>query len=160
LTLLLARTDSVAVAIEHLVAYPMGFGLRLTIRGRQHVDLDLSQLGLPSPARTAHTGEVDPRVLRFGMRFSDGSKVTNLGQFPRSPDAEPPQRVLLGGSGGGGTGGCHLDHWCWPLPPPGGLAFVAEWPHFEIELTEQLIDATLILDAAEGAIELWPDESE
>jgi hypothetical protein len=34
LTLLLVRTDRVAVVVDHVVSYPSGFVLRLSIRGR------------------------------------------------------------------------------------------------------------------------------
>jgi hypothetical protein len=93
------------------------------------------------------------------MRFSDGSKLTNLGQRPRTLDAEPLERVLLAAGGGGSDRMYTQEYWCWPLPPPGDLAFVFEWPHFEVDLREQVIDAAVILDAATTAAELWPDES-
>jgi hypothetical protein len=45
--------------------------------------------------------------------------------------------------------------WVGPLPPPGPLAFVYEWPDYGIELTRHEIDAQPIIDAAARSKPLW-----
>jgi hypothetical protein len=43
-----------------------------------------------------------------------------------------------------------------PIPPPGQLAFVCEWPALQIPLTRATLDAEVIRDAARRAVVLWP----
>lgn len=50
-----------------------------------------------------------------------------------------------------------LGFWVWPLPAPGPLGFVYEWPAEEIQLMRTQIDGGEILTAAPRAEELWPD---
>ena len=52
----------------------------------------------------------------------------------------------------------NAQFWLWPLPPPGPLVFVTEWPIAGIDLTRVEVDADLILEASLEAQELWPDE--
>jgi hypothetical protein len=59
--------------------------------------------------------------------------------------------VLHPRGGGGGGGQWHQDQWVWPLPPPGSLAFVCEWPAVGIEITRTEVDAQAILDASARA---------
>jgi hypothetical protein len=61
----------------------------------------------------------------------------------------------LGGGGGGGRWS-HAN-WVWPLPPPGPLTFVCEWPGLDIPLTRVAMDAERIRDAGGRAELLWPD---
>lgn len=100
-------------------------------------------------------------ILRFGLQFADGSKVTNLGPpmiGPTDRAQKGPMLMHMGGSGGGEV--VEQMYWVWPLPPPGPLAFVCEWPKFGIELTRHEIDADLIRKASTQAIELWPGPHE
>ncbi len=59
--------------------------------------------------------------------------------------------------GGGGERAWDMRFWLWPLPPPGLLAFVAEWPLGGIALTRVEVDADPIVQAAAEAETLWPD---
>ena len=96
--------------------------------------------------------------LRFGVEFADGAKATNL-PGPPGPPGEPAGPLLLQRGGGGGGSRWDQTYWVWPLPPPGPLAFVCEWPAEEISLTRAEIDAELVLGAAAKAEILW-DEPE
>lgn len=58
--------------------------------------------------------------------------------------------------GGGGGGAWDGEYWLWPLPPPGPLAFVCEWPARGIPQTRSEVDASLVCDAAEQAEIIWP----
>jgi hypothetical protein len=61
---------------------------------------------------------------------------------------------------GGGGGGARWDmsFWLWPLPPPGRLAFVVEWPSEGIGETRVETDASLLRDAAARSEELWEEQ--
>lgn len=96
-------------------------------------------------------------MLRFGIEFADGRRVTNVGAPGRGP-GEPEGPVLWGMGGGGGGGRWHQDFWVWPLPPPGPLGFVCEWPAAGIPLTRVDVDAQLVTDAAARAREMFPDQ--
>jgi hypothetical protein len=54
-------------------------------------------------------------------------------------------------------GSWHWEFWAWPLPPPGPLAFVCEWPAHGISLTRHEIDAGVLLHAAETVETLWDE---
>jgi hypothetical protein len=51
-----------------------------------------------------------------------------------------------------------MRYWVWPLPPPGPVEFVCEWPLHGIAESRGALDAQLIVDAAARAIPLWPDD--
>jgi len=84
-TEVLARTDELAICICGLVAFPAGF----------NVDgLALSRLDPPKEpfglfARGRGLLDVPGGAFRFGIAFSDGTKVTDATRFGRSGPAEP-----------------------------------------------------------------------
>ena len=97
-------------------------------------------------------------ILRFGIQYADGSKATSLGPPMIGPQDKRPEGPILQHQGGGGGGTVATQRfWAWPLPPPGPLAFVCEWPKYAISLTRHEIDAGVIREAAKRAIELWPE---
>ena len=75
---------------------------------------------------------------------------------PTDKKQNGPMLQHAGGSSGGPV--AEQTYWAWPLPPPGNLAFVCEWPRYDIPLTRKEIDAGLIREAADRATELWPDD--
>jgi hypothetical protein len=103
------------------------------------------------------SGGIPAELLRFGVQFPDGSKATNTSGFhhERRPPAGP---TMLSGGGGGGGGYWSPSQWVWPLPPPGTLTMVCEWPAVGIPLTRSELDAQLILDAARRAQVIFTDE--
>jgi hypothetical protein len=159
----LVRTERFAIFITRLDAYPEGFGFdvfALAAPGQDEEGLPDPMLFGPGPHRLRHgRGEIPDDVLRIGVQFSDGRKATNTAGFPRgSADFENPPEgpVLHSGGGGGGGGSWHQSEWVWPLPPPGPLAFVCQWPAASIPLTRHEIDAQVILDAAARAQVVFP----
>jgi hypothetical protein len=170
LELVLARTSQVAVCVTRLGAYPSGFDLDLvTMAGEEADELDpLLFEGRRFRHRRRREGveEIPEGMLRFGVEFADGAKATNTAGQPLANLAggtmsvstmssdepqEPAGPVLSLGGGGGGGGNWRQSVWIWPLPPPGRLTFVCQWPEANIELTRYDIDAQLILDAATQA---------
>jgi hypothetical protein len=156
LRLLLARTDDVAVALLDVSAFSTGLQFRMEVRLRAHDEL-IDPFGM----RLRHTrrggaAELPDDVLRFGFELADGSRVTNLGDFPAF-EGERTAPVLIQRGGGGGGRAWSFGYWLWPLPPPGPLTAVVEWPSRRIEVTRVELDAGPILTAAAESAPFWPD---
>jgi hypothetical protein len=169
LELLLARSDSAAVAIRGVVAYPDGFelsvvtftrrrpeGMRRRRRfGRRPMFMDPFELYDEDDG-----GEIPPEFLRFGIEFPDGARVSNLtSPWPISADATEPMHGLEPHSGGGSDTEYTQEFWAWPLPQEGTVAFVCEWPAHEISETQAQVDGELFVEAAARAIPVWSDSS-
>jgi hypothetical protein len=153
----LARTDDVVVIVSAFVAYPAGFDFTLITISR----LAWTRRGMqPHPMGFGVSDRMfaSPEFLRFGLRFADGSKATNVGfgQGGYAPGSGV-RDLLPRGSGGGGRK-YSSRYWCEPLPPPGPLGLVCEWPKYGIAETEDVVSADLILAAAEQAKPIWPDD--
>jgi hypothetical protein len=157
--LLLARSDDAAIAITGLQAYRTGFEFMLSaVLRREDRRGHMLQPGLPPwPGRDDEP--LPAEFLRVGVQFADGGVATNLDRppFPVT-DAEPAGPLLLLAEGGGDGRRYDMRYWVWPLPPPGPVAFVCQWPAHGIGESRGEIDARLILDAAARAIDLWPEE--
>ncbi len=65
---------------------------------------------------------------------------------------------MMPGGGRGGERRWEQDFWVWPLPPPGPLAFVCEWPAYRIALSRVEIEADLLRTAAADAPAIWPED--
>lgn len=141
----LARTDDAAILLDGFVAYSSGVELQLTVKSRRK--------------RRRESGEFHRmhEDVRFGFRFADGHKVTNIGRAARDEERSGPTLMPRGGHGGD----CELSmrHWLWPLPPPGPLQAVVEWTAGGIAETEVEVDGAAILDAASRAEVLWPEDA-
>ena len=101
--------------------------------------------------------------LRLEIRFADGRTASNdWRRRPRTLETEQPNPPLLFQSSGGGSGsgdGWQFHLWLWGLPPPGPLAFACEWPAQQLPRSRAELDAGLVLEAAERARTLWPEEA-
>jgi len=156
--LVLARTDVVAVAVVGLFAYPNGFEFILTTvsrvepSGRWAAFDPMSRYG-----RRVDADELPDDFLRFGLEFSDGGVVSNLGMPWPAGDEEPAGPLLVSGGGGGGMRRWDMRQWVWPLPPAGPVIFVCEWPEYGIAETRAEVDGGLIRAAAGQSVELWPE---
>jgi hypothetical protein len=161
----IARTPELVIAVEGVVAYPQGFEFCCLIRHRRSLESTALMYGGRHPGRPDATQEgLRPEQFRLGVQFSDGTKATNVGGIGPRPapgiDMEPPQAVMMPMGGGGGGHSWRQRLWVWPLPPPGQLSFVAEWPSEGVELSRVDIDAAAIRDAGEQAEVLWPADEE
>lgn len=158
LELVLARTDKVAVCVTRLAAYPTGFEFDLLTLSADDQDDDLDPLMFRHHRmRSGAAEEIPPELLRFGVQFADGSRVTNLGGLQHHR-TRPEGPIMLPGGGGGGGGNWRQTQWVWPLPAPGTLTLVCEWPAMGIPATRNELDAGLILDAASRAQVIFSDE--
>jgi hypothetical protein len=157
--LVLASNHRAAVAVTKLGAYPVGFELELVVLVRDEDEYELDPM-VSGFMRHAGRRRGDPRrdMLRFGIEFPDGSKATNVGGRLRHHgvgEEPPPAPVLQTNGGSSGGGHWQQDLWIWPLPPPGVLTFVCEWPAAELELTRSELDAQLVIDAAGRAQDIF-----
>lgn len=155
--MVLARNARAAVFVVSLVAYPTGleFEVRVLTSGEQWLDPSLNGVYLrPGGPREGNYEQ----MLRFGVEFSDGRKATNVDRHaPREGEPESP---VLWGRGGGSSGSrSQQGFWLWPLPPPGPLGFVCEWPAAELALSRAEIDAQVVIDAASRAQAVFPGQS-
>jgi hypothetical protein len=160
LGLMLGRTAEAVVTVPVATAYPEGFVFVLDVRVRGHRKEEL--LRGPPPwmheFRRQEQGLPDD-LLRYGLEFADGSRVTSLERFPGFEDA-PQAPVLVPHGGSGGAGRWEQYCWVWPLPPEGPLLFVCEWPAAGIALNRVEIDARPIHEASARAEILWDDGGE
>ncbi len=149
---LLAKTDSVAVVLRGLCAYPNGFEVQISFLARPPQNPQLHQQFF---ARF-HTG----RGPRFGFEFSDGRRAGHAaprGTFDMAKDENgiPTEPVMMPRGGGGGGGEWKQNLWVWPLPPPGRLLLHFDWPDQNIEEITVNLDASELHQAGANAIELW-----
>ncbi|HEY6531952.1 MAG TPA: hypothetical protein VIY72_06590 [Acidimicrobiales bacterium] len=176
LTVLLARTEVYALALDDVHAHRNGFGFSLVVRRNPMVPED--------PTSHGHPMWMYDRGARIGLEFSDGTKVTSespawggrggrasrmvtlslaatpgttVGPWgPVDADGIPVQPVLIPrGGGGGGREGFTFGYWCYPLPPAGPITVHADWPDEDIDEVSVSIDADLIREAASRTTTLW-----
>jgi hypothetical protein len=144
--LLLARTDTVAVAVTAIWAFSSGFEFWIAVLFRQ------PELALQK--------EPDDQSLHIGLRFADGRKVANVRHVPGPSGSVPGHLILSPLSFGGGMFHRSRSYWVWPLPPAGPMTFVCEWTAFGIGETWTEVDTEPILRAAERTIKLWPEDKD
>jgi hypothetical protein len=141
--LVLVNTGQIAVTVGSMTAYPTGVSFELRILRRTPTPEDALW-------RMHHPG---PGGLRLGIELPDGSRVVS----DRGPHAPGKGPTLTPGGGSGGPLRQEQSYWLWPLPPAGPLRFACAWPDEGIDEAVAEIDAP-IREAAERAVELWPDE--
>lgn len=156
LELVIASNARAAVYVGRCSVYATGFELEVRVLVAYDAgELDPSLNGVyHRPGRGPNYDE----MLKFGVEFSDGRKATNVGGRGHGP-GEPEDPVLWGMGGGGGGGRWRQDFWVWPLPPPGPLSFVCEWPAAGIPLSRADIEAQLLLDASTRARQLFANRA-
>jgi hypothetical protein len=154
----LATSDKVAVCVTRLAAYPTGFELDLVTMSAADQD-EFDPLMFPHQhVWQGASDEIPPEMMRLGVQFADGSTATNTTAFPQDRRQPPAGPIMHYDRGGGGGGNWRQAYWVWPLPPPGPVALVCEWPATDIPLSRTELDAQTILNAAERAQVLFSDE--
>ena len=165
LRVVLARTERVAVAAIGASAYPQGVRFDVVVRMRPDPGAEEDVFD-PFGTHFRHRPRRSepwppPDVLRFGVAWPDGRKATTLAERhrPGPPDQDAPAGPLLQQRGGGGGGlSWSIGLWLWPLPPPGTIDFVCEWPSEGIPETRVPVETARLLEAAACAETLWPEE--
>jgi hypothetical protein len=151
----LARTQAAVVAVGGVRSYPHGFEFEVTAMLRDRPRYASLLKAITDPISAEATGMTD-FFLRIGLRFADGTVVTNASAsaYPDEP-SRPRGRVFLFNGGGGNGRLFRMRFWTWPLPPDGPLLFVCEWPAFNVPESGVEVDSHAILDAAGRAFEPW-----
>jgi hypothetical protein len=163
--LLLARSDQATIYVDYLDAYPEGFELEIRAStsvgygklAREGDGSGPDPFGRHWPMAGERRDVLPPQLLRVGVQYADGRAATSISGHDR-PVGGPAMRCLGGGGRGGAAESCFRQgYWISPLPPPGPLAVLCEWPAVKIAVTRQEIDAQMILDAAETARTMFGD---
>jgi hypothetical protein len=132
--LLVSRDQHHAVIVDGFAVYPSGFSFSVTLVSR---DAAPRQEMMP-----LHGTRGDGLTVRY----ADGAVSSEQGDH----------RVRLTPLGGSGSPTVwRRDWWCAPLPPPGPVEFEVTVPD-EDDATGT-IDGALLVEAAEQAVQLWPD---
>lgn len=147
-----ARTDSVVVAVDRVVAYPTGFELGVTVRTHDSPVLssDVGGRRREWSGTSAFPGE----SLRVGVVFADGRASVAENFTGRPPQASDVRLLPMHGSGTQ----ARFDQrfWVEPVPPPGPVGVVVEWERRGLPETRVDLDGRAIVDAAARAETLWP----
>jgi hypothetical protein len=144
-SLVVARTDDLVVSVSKIAAYPDGFEFELTTASR------LPSEG-PFPAAWPRQGA--PGLL-VGLTYADGARAAVGGSQAGTPLSG--LNLLEQGSRGSDTLQRRII-WASPLPPSGPVTFVAAWPDRGLSEATVELDGALLQDAAERAVELWPEQ--
>jgi hypothetical protein len=164
--LVLVQTEKLVIAIVGMTAFPTGLRFNVLMLSQDDALDEVLMTAMRGfhpgmPREVDEQGQFQPWVFRLGVEFADGRRATNVGvrMGPLLDEESEPEGPLLHDHGGGGGGG-HWSRqcWLWPLPPPGRLAFVCEWPALGVAETRIETDATPILAAADQSVELWEDD--
>lgn len=157
-TIVLAHTAEAAVIISGILGYPNGFAFTVNAVLRDDDGFER----ILGPGMHFPWGRVDEmppaEFLRLGVVFCGGQTATNLGPPTFLSRSEPAGPVLMPDGGGGGGHNYDMRYWMWPLPPPGQVTFVCQWPAVGIPESHGHIAAEVILQAAARAVILWPDD--
>ena len=155
----LARSEDAAVVVTHLAVFPEGFEFTLRAKVRRPKRDSSVPRGMPLdtfPHPGSYRGELPDHVLRFGIKFSDGARVSNVDRDPHWPDATEPRHGMSTSSGGGSNVEYSWDYWAWPAPTEGDLTMVCEWPAYDIAETSQVIRGGDFASALERSERIWP----
>ena len=150
LDLILVLRDDLAVWVAEARAYPSGVAFSLNTRTREPRNDQASPF----------FSDIEADWAKLAVLFADGSRATfGGGDADRWPSATRPDHPTITAGGGSGYGTFSTEElWLWPLPPPGPLSIVFAWPAERVSEMRLETDATPIVEAAERAIELWPDD--
>lgn len=148
------RTAEVLLAADGFSAYPNGILFSLALWER---DGESDKLDFPWEPHSTPSGVLSGEFLRFGIEFGDGTKWTNLNWSLPDEESEPTGPVVFDQGGKGGGASWESTYWVWPLPPPGDLTLVAEWPIHGIEETRVILDADELRERAAESEVIWPE---
>jgi hypothetical protein len=167
-----ARSANVVVRLPTIRAFGAGCLLAVDVVSRQLSDDDWWLLRFSPYGFDRLRGGVPlpPRLLRLGVRYSDGRKSTTLeSQVVRRKHAsdDPPTgpRLALWPASSGMHGRPEVAFrsfamWLWPLPPAEAFEFAVEWPFGGIELTIVELDGAAIVGAAGRPARYWPESEQ
>lgn len=152
-SLVLARTEDVAVLLVGALAYTSGISFTLAVRLRHRRVLPRR--------RELHdlvggwSGRADGLLL--GVEFSDGRATSTAGVGrPPTPGSGLGQLQLVPAGGGGSELRVDHDYWLTPVPPPGPVTVVLACAGLGLAETSVSLDGDALVQAAARAEVLWP----
>jgi hypothetical protein len=163
----IGRSERAAVAVRELVGLPGGFEVKIVAWLRKpprhgarfgpfHREIVLAAHG-PWDLRDEN-GQLADELVRFGVQFPDGSRVTNIDYEQGWPDATEPMHGMSTHGGSSSSGEADQEFWIWPVPVAGDVTLVCEWPAYGIAESRLTIDGDELRTAAARAQPVWPDE--
>jgi hypothetical protein len=163
LSAVLATTDNVSIALICARIFTDGveFIIERKIRRKNLSRIDFRNLAQND--RFMPDEENQATRLQYGVLLSDGQKITSRHSWAEDPHQTQiaPHHILVPTDGsGGGSDSRYQYHdglWLHPLPPPGSIDFVTQWPNGGIKETHTAIDADMILSLASAVRPLWND---
>ncbi|BDO42105.1 hypothetical protein [Cellulomonas sp. NTE-D12] len=156
-SVVLVRTDDVAVAITSVTAFTTGVALTVAVRMR------VPPAGLDRPGDLYRLVSLYPqpdvpldRRLLFGVEYADGRAATNLSDDFGSPAPSADEPMLAPTGGGGDEFSVDHAYFLSPVPPDGPLAFVCSWPVCGIPETRHVVEHLELTTASARSTILWP----
>jgi hypothetical protein len=150
----LERRDTAAIGIGDLRAFRNGVAFTSLIRTRATSD-DITPFGWQrhwAEVGEPPTGTDLADLFILTLELATGVRATSIESIGRRsgrPTSEAPHLSMV--SGGGAGGRWKMDWELFPLPPPGPLRFIIDWPRLRVHF-EHVVDANPILEAAARAL--------
>jgi hypothetical protein len=155
--LLLARTDEMAVNVGNVLGYPNGF--EFTVNARLRNNQFVWGKSPIDPLADPRTGQLPELALRLGVLYADGRGARTSSHRPIPVDEADGKDLVLREVGTGGTDRQWDGRfWAHPLPPAGPVTFVVSWLLYGVDEARTELDSSVIHEAAERAVILWPEE--
>lgn len=89
-------------------------------------------------------------VFRLGIEYPGGGRTSTL-PWTKQRHSAPVTPLLIGLHGGGLPDVYRESFWITPLPPPGAVKFVVEWPAGGVHEQGTTVPASTILSALAGS---------
>lgn len=147
LDLIVHRTSDAALVLTHAEVFSRGW--RLHLAGRLRPTAGVSFYG------PGH-GIVGREEGLLGVEYADGRRGASL----HGPGRRGDGLVVVQSGGGGGPHEQDTNWWVNPLPPAGSVVLTVVHRAVRDGELRVEVDASPILEAATGVIELWPWEPE
>jgi hypothetical protein len=154
-----------------VVAYPQGFEFSVLLRLRRGRIRPLLSSG-PSPPsdmrpppnpflawRWRGMGEVQGSAVQLALWVEGTSWSVSNGQEPDERLEESAPRLLPLTSSFSAERG-ESEWWVNPVPPPGLLTILCEWPDQGVPPTHSTVDTQVICDAAQKCEDLWDGDAD
>lgn len=139
------------VGFPLLSVYPAGFEIELLVRFRTDQGDRVAWAVEPSLPRPPWS--TMEQIFRFAVVYADGRTVTNLEENPGRNEPGVTMTRSVDTRRRSSSMRCYVQ----PLPPPGSLTFICEWPAYGVPETRAEIDARQIIHASAGAVPHWPE---
>jgi hypothetical protein len=154
-SLLLARTDELAVSVVGMHAYSNGVTFELVVRLRQR-QRGPGRQDLFTMIEQWEGGAPEKRLL-LAVEYADGRRAANDGGPGWLGHNEPPAGapVLSLGSASAGDVTYDASYWLSPGPPDGPVTFVCAWPAYGLAETRHVVEDANLASASARAQVLW-----